>query len=65
MVQATLLKPLDGQPIGATIELSQLDFDRLKAKGAVAAVKGKAEPKSEPAPANKMAKAPANKSKGK
>lgn len=55
MVQAILLKPLDGQEIGATVEMSQIDFDRLEKKGAVAKVK------SASAPQNKMEAAPKNK----
>lgn len=35
MIKAILTKPLDGEPEGAIRELSQADFERLKAKGAV------------------------------
>jgi len=59
MVKAILLKPLDGNPEGSTMEFSQADFDRLKERGAVKAAPAA---KAEPAPENKAAKAPANKS---
>ena len=35
MIKAILTKPLDGEPEGAIRELSQADFERLEAKGAV------------------------------
>jgi hypothetical protein len=52
MKKAVLLKPLDGHPIGATLEFDGPDFDRLVEQGAV---------KAAPAPSNKAAPAPANK----
>lgn len=56
MVNAILLKPLDGQPAGAEREFSQADFDRLKRLGAV-----RAHTKSAPAVQNKMAPTVQNK----
>lgn len=35
MIKAVLTKPLDGEPEGTPRELSQADFERLEAKGAV------------------------------
>jgi hypothetical protein len=52
MKKAVLLKPLDGHPIGATLEFEGPDFDRLVEQGAV---------KAAPVPQNKMADVPANK----
>lgn len=37
MVEAVLLKPLDGKAIGEIVEYSQADFDALVAMNAVAA----------------------------
>lgn len=37
MVKARLIRPLDGQPEGSTMELDKADFERLKALGAVEA----------------------------
>ena len=54
MIKAITTKPLDGSPVGAEIELGQVDFDRLSALGAVKAaptVENKAAPKA----ANKKA----------
>lgn len=59
MVKAILLKPLDGREEGAEVEFFQIDFDRLKSLHAV-----RAAPISQPTPANKMQREPANKSKG-
>jgi AmiR/NasT family two-component response regulator len=54
-MKAKLLKPLDGREIGATIELSQEEFKRLKALNAV-------EAKASPKLANRArGAAPANK----
>lgn len=54
-IKARLLKPLDGRPEGSPIELDKHDFDTLEALHAVERIK------AEPAPQNKMARAPANK----
>lgn len=51
-MKAVLLKPLDGHPIGATLEFDQPDFDRLVELQAV---------KAASAPTNKAIQAPANK----
>ena len=51
-MKAVLLKPLDGHPIGATLEFDQPDFDRLVSQGAV---------KAAAVPANKAAPVPENK----
>lgn len=64
MVKAKLLKPLNGQPEGSEIELSQGDFDRLWRRNAVAAVSD-GEAKTAPPAANKKAPAPANKASAK
>lgn len=61
MVEAILVKPLDGKSIGERMELSQADFDRLEKLGAVKAVGKKAAPAHE----NKMEAAPANKAASK
>lgn len=37
MINAILLKPLNGQEVGSTVELSQQDFDYLEGLGAVRA----------------------------
>lgn len=60
MVLAILTKPLDGQPEGAEREFDKADFERLKALGAVRAVKADAE-KAAPEVQNKVVEAPANK----
>lgn len=57
MVEAILVKPLDGKPAGEKMDFSQADFDRLEKLGAVKAVGKKAAPE----PENKMKTAPANK----
>lgn len=57
-VKAILLKPLDGQPEGATREFSKTDFDRLKALGAVREDRSA---KAAPEPVNKKAPEVANK----
>ena len=57
-VKARLLKPLDGDEIGAERIFSKADFDKLKRQGAVEKVSTKAAAK----PQNKAAKKPENKS---
>ena len=59
-IKAVLIKPLDGDPIGAEREFSKAEFDKLKAQGAVKRVATKAAPK----PKNKMDEPPQNKSAG-
>lgn len=59
MVKAILTKPLDGDAVGSEREFDQVDFDRLKAMGAVRAI---IEIKAAPPLQNKMARAPLNKS---
>jgi hypothetical protein len=53
-MKAVLLKPLDGNAIGETIELDQTDFNRLVELGAV---------KAAPTPLNKAQKPVSNKAK--
>lgn len=60
-VKVKLLRPLNGQEIGATVEYDQADADRLAELGAVEIIRQKAAPENKGAPANKAAKAPANK----
>ncbi len=59
MQKVKLLRPLDGSPEGAQIELPELDAKRLQERGVVKFV----EAKEAKAPANKAEPAPANKSK--
>jgi len=54
-VKVVLLKPLDGLPVGTATEFDKVDADRLRDQQAVRFVIA--------APANKMAVAPANKTK--
>jgi hypothetical protein len=51
-IKAVLTKPLDGQPEGTEREFDKVDFDRLKAMGAVRAAGAV---KAAPAPLNKKA----------
>lgn len=51
-IKAILTKPLDGQPEGTEREFDKVDFDRLKALGAVRAAD---EAKAAPAVTNKAA----------
>ena len=60
MKKAVLLKPLDGHPIGATLEFEGPDFDRLVEQGAVKAAPVPSN-KAAPVPSNKAAPAPSNK----
>lgn len=64
-VKVTLLRPLNGQQVGATAEYDKKDADRLARLGAVKISKSaeKPETKREAEPANKREAAPANKSK--
>ncbi|MBD2842702.1 hypothetical protein [Erythrobacter rubeus] len=57
-ITARLIKPLDGDPIGAKRTFSQADFDRLERQGAVEKWSTKAASK----PKNKAAQKPQNKS---
>lgn len=57
MINAVLLKPLDGQPEGSEREFSKEDFEALKVMGAVRT----AGTKAAPAVDNKMAPPVANK----
>jgi len=60
-VKAKLIRPLNGQEIGAVVEYSQEDADRLAELGAIEIVKDAKAPAE-----NKAEKAaPANKSVGK
>lgn len=64
-IKVRLLKPLDGKPIGATASYDAADVKRLEALGAVKRVETKAgasPAKKAPAPSNKMAASPRNKS---
>lgn len=63
MPKAILLKPLDGDPVGAEREFDKADFERLKAMGAVRAAEDVGE-KSAPSVANKAAPLAANKDQG-
>ena len=58
-VKVKLLRPLNGAEIGGCAEYDAADAQRLAERGAVEIVK------AEPAPANKKAPAPKNKSRGK
>lgn len=55
-VPVTLLKPLNGAPIGSRAEYDERDVKRLEALGAVRRVK------ADKAPKNKMEQPPLNKS---
>ena len=59
MAQCKLIRPLDGNPIGAIVEYDELDAKHLEDHGLVTIVKAAEAPK------NKMAEAPSNKGKGK
>lgn len=56
-IKVKLLRPLDGKAVGATVEYSEADAQRLEKRGAVQIISEKAAP----APLNKMAQEPANK----
>lgn len=60
-IKAELVKPLDGEPIGAEREFSEAEYKKLAAQGAV---KRAAKPQNKAAkkPANKTAPRPDNKS---
>lgn len=60
-IKAELLKPLDGDPIGAERAFTKADFAKLEAQGAVKRA-AKAVAKAAPKPKNKMADPPSNKS---
>jgi hypothetical protein len=49
-VKAILTKPLDGNPEGTEREFDQVDFDQLKAMGAVRAVRETKAPDRKVAP---------------
>lgn len=67
-VKVKLLRPLNGQEVGSTVEYHKADATRLAARGAVKVLgeakseDGAPENKAEPAPANKSA---AKKAEGK
>lgn len=62
-VKVKLLRPLNGQEIGAKVEYDRADAERLAALGAVEIIeaKAKAAPANKGAPSNKAARKPANK----
>lgn len=58
-VSAVLLKPLDGNPEGSTVEFDQGDFETLKGMGAVRAAPSASNKMQAAAPENKAAAKPA------